>query len=184
MRSFRIAVRTDDQFRNGARSTRMKLSTKLALLCAAFLGAMSAFAAGSDDVKIPEGYRKWFHVNSMYVDKASPLFDVLGGMHSVYINSTGEAALKKGGSYPDQTILLDDVSDVTVADGSYAEGPRKALGIMVKDKEKYASTGGWVFQAFAGGDAKKPLVTDPVKQCFECHQARKDHDYVYSTYIP
>jgi hypothetical protein len=27
-------------------------------------------------------------------------------------------------------------------------------------------------------------LTDPVKMCFECHQAKKDQDYVYSTYIP
>jgi hypothetical protein len=29
-----------------------------------------------------------------------------------------------------------------------------------------------------------PAVTDATKQCFECHQARKEQDYVYSTYIP
>jgi hypothetical protein len=27
-------------------------------------------------------------------------------------------------------------------------------------------------------------VTDATKQCFECHQPKKDQDYVYSTYIP
>jgi hypothetical protein len=31
--------------------------------------------------------------------------------------------------------------------------------MMLKDKKKYASTGGWAFQAWAGGDPKKPLVT-------------------------
>src|SRR5882757_5238235 len=63
--------------------------------------------------------------------------------------------------------------------------PEPALtAIMLKDKKKYTSTGGWGFQAWAGGDPTKPFVTDPTKQCFECHQARKDQDYVYSTYIP
>jgi hypothetical protein len=64
------------------------------------------------------------------------------------------------------------------------EGPRKATAIMLKDKKKYAATGGWGFQAWAGGDPTKPLVTDPAKQCFECHQPKKNQDYVYSTYIP
>jgi len=27
-------------------------------------------------------------------------------------------------------------------------------------------------------------VTDAAKQCFECHEPKKDQDYVYSTYIP
>ncbi|MBV8747504.1 MAG: cytochrome P460 family protein [Xanthobacteraceae bacterium] len=49
---------------------------------------------------------------------------------------------------------------------------------------KYASTGGWGFQVFLGGDPQKPVVTDAVTECFACHTPRKDHDYVYSTYIP
>jgi hypothetical protein len=36
----------------------------------------------------------------------------------------------------------------------------------------------------AAGDPSKPIVTDATKQCFECHQPKKDQDYVYSTYIP
>jgi Cytochrome P460 len=37
---------------------------------------------------------------------------------------------------------------------------------------------------WAEGDAKKPQVTDATKQCFACHEPKKDQDYVYSTYIP
>jgi hypothetical protein len=129
-------------------------------------------------------FRNWYHVNTMVIDKGSPLFEAMGGMHNVYINSTGETALKKGEPYPDKTVLLVDLHEFTISDGSYVEGPRKATAIMLKDKKKYASTGGWGFQAWAGGDPTKPLVTDPTKQCFECHQPKKDQDYVYSTYIP
>ena len=83
-----------------------------------------------------------------------------------------------------RTLLITDLHDSAISDGSYVEGPRKLIAIMLKDKKKYAATGGWGFQAWAGGDPKKPLVTDPTKQCFECHQPKKDQDYVYSTYIP
>lgn len=55
---------------------------------------------------------------------------------------------------------------------------------MVKDVKKYATTGGWGFQLWAEGDPKKPVVTDAAKQCFACHEPKKDQDYVYSTYIP
>jgi hypothetical protein len=185
MSSFRIAVSTDDQIRNGARLAWMKASARLGLLSAAVVGAISPFAAESaDDVKLPASYRNWYHVNTMIIDKASPLFEAMGGMHNVYINSVGEEALKKGAPYPDKTEFLVDLHEFTISDGSYVEGPRKASAIMLKDKKKYASTGGWAFQAWAGGDPKKPLVTDPIKQCFECHQPKKDQDYVYSTYIP
>jgi hypothetical protein len=146
------------------------------------IGAVSAGAA--DDLKPPAGYRQWFHVNTMVVDKASPLFESLGGMHNVHVNSIGEPALKQGGPYPDGTMFLTDLHDFTVADGSYVEGALKGLALMEKDSKKYAATGGWGFQFWVGGDAAKPAVTDPTKQCFECHQPQKTQDYVYSTYIP
>jgi len=181
----RIAFIVDHQNRKDARSARVRPSNKLCALSAALVVVISAVAAESaDDIQLPVGYRNWFHVNTLIVDKASPLFEALGGMHNVYVNSVGEAALKDGRSYPDKTEFVTDLHDFTVSDGSYVEGPRKALATMVKDKQKYASTGGWAFQAWAGGDAKKPLVTDATKQCFECHQPKKDQDYVYSTYIP
>jgi hypothetical protein len=156
------------------------------LLCATvgMLGIVSVSAESADDLKPPVGYRQWFHVNTMIVDKASPLFEALGGMHNVHVNSVGEPALRKGGPYPNRTVFLTDLHDFSVADGSYVEGALKGLAVMVKDSKKYASTGGWGFQFWMGGDPKKPAVTDPTKQCFECHQPKKDQDYVYSTYIP
>jgi Cytochrome P460 len=150
----------------------------------ASLAIMSVAAEPADDIKPPSGYRNWFHVNTMIVDKASPLFESLGGMHNVYVNSTGEAALKKGGRYPDKSMFVSDLHEFTVSDGSYVEGARKGIAVMVKDSKKYASTGGWGFQFWEGGDPKRPIVTDAAKQCFECHQPKKDQDYVYSTYIP
>jgi hypothetical protein len=54
---------------------------------------------------------------------------------------------------------------------------------MVKDSKKYTSTGGWGFQAWAGGDVKKPIATDTVKQCFSCHVPQKAQDFTYSTYL-
>ena len=191
----RIFGITDGRIREDAAPARLKVSlepferaarsVKLRLFCAALLTAMVPLAAESaDDIKLPVGYRSWFHVNTSIVDKASPLFETLGGMHNIYVNSTGQAALKKGAPYPDKTVFISDVHEFTVSDGTYVEGPRKALAIMVKDHKKYASTGGWGFQLWAGGDAKKAVVTDPAKQCFECHQPKKDQDYVYSTYIP
>jgi hypothetical protein len=155
------------------------LSVPLGVFAVASIPAQSA-----DDIKPPAGYRQWFHVNTMVVDKASPLFDGLGGMHNVYINATGLPALKKGGPYPDKSMFVTDLHDFTISDGSYVEGARKGIAVMVKDAKKYASTGGWGFQFFAGGDPKMPMVKDPAKDCYACHEPKKDQGYVYSTYIP
>ena len=105
-------------------------------------------------------------------------------MHNVHVNSVGESALRTSGQYPNGTVFLTDLHECSVIDGSYVEGVLKGLAVMAKDSKKYASTGGWGCQFWTQGDPKKPIVTDAVKQCFECHQPKKDQDYVYSTYIP
>jgi hypothetical protein len=64
------------------------------------LAATSFSAEPADDIKPPSSYRQWFHVNTMIIDKASPLFGELGGMHNVYINSVGLPALKKADPIP------------------------------------------------------------------------------------
>ncbi|MGH9759460.1 MAG: cytochrome P460 family protein [Blastocatellia bacterium] len=144
----------------------------------------SAFAAGQSGITLPADYRQWFHVNSMTVDKTSPLSPQLGGLHNVYINSKGLPALKSGGSYPDGSVFLDDIHEFSVSDGSYIEGNRKAIAIMVRDAKKYASTAGWGWQVWIGGDPKKPVVTDANTMCVQCHSQHKDNSYVFSTYIP
>jgi len=155
-------------------------SATLAVLVMTSMAAQTA----DDGVKKPEGYRSWFHVNTMVVGKDSPIFKDLGGMHNVHVNKMGEAALKKGGPYPNSTMFVTDLHDFSIVDGSTVMGDLKGVAVMAKDAKKYAATGGWGFQFFAGGDANKKLVTDPTKQCFECHQPKKAQDYVYSTYIP
>ena len=69
-------------------------------MAAAVLALTSVAAQPADDIKAPTGYRNWFHVNTMIVDKASPLFDTLGGMHNVHVNSVGEAALRRAALIP------------------------------------------------------------------------------------
>jgi hypothetical protein len=159
---------------------------KIQLSCATLVVlAMTSIAAQpADEITQPTGYRNWFHVNTMIIDKASPLFESLGGMHNVHVNSAAEAALQNRGPYPDGTIFVTDLHDFTVSDGSYVMGALKGIAVMVKDAKKYAATGGWGFQLFAGGDPKKPIVTDAANQCFACHVPQKKQDYVYSTYIP
>jgi hypothetical protein len=152
------------------------------------LCAVSAIPT-DNDVPFPNGFRDWFAVNSMIVTKDSPMFGQIGGLHIVYVNAKGLPTLKKGGPfpYPDGTVFADDVHEFSVKDGSYVEGAKKAVTVMVKDATKYATTGGWGFQVWAGGDPSKPLVPDSthaVQACFTCHTPQKAQDFTFSTYIP
>ena len=168
------------------------LTKLIAILCFAgilmSLGALSTISAG-DDVPFPTGFRDWFVVNSMIVTKDSPISAQIGGMHIIYVNGKGLSTLKAGGAfpYPDGTVFADDVHDFSVKDGSYVEGSKKAVTAMIKDAKKYATTGGWGFQVWAGGDPSKPLVPDSahaVQACFICHTPQKAQDFTFSTYIP
>jgi hypothetical protein len=68
------------------------------------------------------------------------------------------------------------------ADDTVTEGERKVAGVMHKDAMKYADTGGWGFEGFAGGDATQPVVGDhAASACFACHQPLAARDYVFST---
>jgi hypothetical protein len=155
------------------------------VVASAAFGTVFAAAAADDELKIPADFQHWYLVNSMIVTKDSPQFGTIGGLHHIFINSVGFPRLTKGGSapYPDGTLFADDVRDFSLADGAFSQGSRKAITVMLKDSKKYATTGGWGFQVWAGGDPTKPLVTDPVKACFTCHIPQKANDYTFSTYL-
>ena len=132
MSSVRMCVSTDDRIRNGARWAQIERSAGLGLLYVAVVGSISPFAAESaDDLKLPASFRNWYHVNTMVIDKGSPLFEAMGGMHNVYVNSTGETALEKGEPYPEKTVFLVDLREFIISDGSYVEGPRRDGGLAV-----------------------------------------------------
>jgi cytochrome P460 len=158
------------------------------MLIVAFAAVGTLLAAQTGDaLKIPEGFKQWYLVHSTLITKENNKFGLFPGVHLIYVNATGLDRLKRGGStpYPDGTMFTDDVREFSaVDDGSYLEGTaRKAITLMVKDSKKYASTGGWGFQAWAGGDSTKPIAADPVKQCFSCHTPQKAQDYTFSKYL-
>jgi hypothetical protein len=143
----------------------------------------SVFA--DDGLKIPTDFRHWYLANSMLVTKDPGKTGLKTGVHLIYVNSTGFDRLKTGGSkpYPDGTIFVDDVREYSEDGGAYQQGGHKFVTVMVRDSKKFASTGGWGFQAWLGGDQAKPIVTDAAKQCFGCHVPKKSNDYVFSTFL-
>src|SRR5580704_13877837 len=169
------------------------MSRKFAVILGS-AGVLILFSALSpvsadDGVPFPNGFRDWYFVNSLTAPAESALFGHVAGVHHIYVNAKGLPTLKAGGAfpYPDGTVFADDVHDFSVKDGASLEGTKKFVTVMVKDAKKYAATGGWGFQVWAGGDPSKPQVPDvahSVQACFVCHTPEKAQDYVFSTYIP
>jgi hypothetical protein len=154
----------------------------LASLAAAGLLAATLAFADAGSVDYPTGYREWTHVKSMVIEEGHPLFASFGGIHHLYAN---EKALEgyRTGKFPDGAVIAFDLLEAARAEGAVTEGARKVLGVMQKDAAKFASTGGWGFEGFAGGDATKRAVgANAADACYGCHASQAGRDYVFSAW--
>jgi hypothetical protein len=155
-------------------------------LVAVLVASGTLFAGTKDGLQIPTDFQSgWYLANSMLVTKEPNKTGLKTGVHLIYVNPVGLDRLKRGGStpFPDGTTFVDDVRLFSEDDGAYQQGGHKFITVMVKDSKKYASTGGWGFQAWLGGDSTRPIVHDSPKQCFTCHLPNKANDFVFSTYL-
>lgn len=161
------------------KETSRLLSTALA--AAALLGAVALAAATTKPkaVPYPEGYRSWTHVKSMVIRPGHPLADPFLGIHHVYANEAAVEGLRTG-HYPDGAVLVFDLLEAKDGEKTIEEGKRKLLGVMTRDAEAFAATGGWGFDAFADSSRSERLVHDGGASCFACHKGAKAHGYVFS----
>lgn len=150
-------------------------------LMSLMLGALAIpIWAAEEPVPYPSSYRDWQHVKSMVIDEGHALFGAFGGIHHVYANPEAIEGYKEG-TFPDGSVIVFDLLEVSRQDSAVTEGPRKVLGVMHKDARKYAMTGGWGFEGFGGGDQSKRVVgASAASACFACHAPQKENDYVFS----
>lgn len=155
---------------------------KLLVFAATVAVALPLCAADAPPVPYPQGYRQWTHVKSMIISQGHPLYEAFGGMHHLYANAKALQGYKSG-KFADGSVIVFDLLDVKVADHTVQEGERKVLGVMHKDARKYKDTGGWGFEGFKGDSKTERAVgNNAAAACFQCHTARKDHDFVFSSF--
>lgn len=146
--------------------------------------AIGVAIAASNDVPYPEGYRNWQHVKSMVIQAGHPLNAAFGGIHHLYANSKAMQGYRSG-NFANGAVIAFDLLEATQADNAIVEGKRKVLGVMYKDSKKYAATGGWGFEGFAGDSKTERAVgANAATTCFACHAAQKQSGYVFSAYRP
>ena len=145
---------------------------------------LAVAADTSAPVAYPTGYRDWRHVKSMVIEPGHALAESFGGIHHLYANDEALEGYTTG-KFPDGSIIVFDLLEAVSADKTVTEGSRKLVGLMVKDGVRYAATGGWGFEGFAGDSQTERLVGDKAATaCFGCHQAQKPKDYVFSATRP
>jgi hypothetical protein len=137
-------------------------------------------------IELPAGYREWSLISVAHEEgKLNDLRAILG--NDVAIQAARQGKLP----YPDGTIIArlawsyDPLEESEKAFGhpqSFVAGPpRNGVQFMVKDSQKYASTGGWGFAQFDDG---KPASEAVHNTCFACHDIVRARDLVFNRYAP
>lgn len=153
---------------------------KATILAALTMAATTTVMASEPAVPYPDGYRDWHHVKSMVIGQGHPLYGAFGGIHHIYANDKALEGYRSD-RFPDGSVIIFDLLEAQAADNTVTEGRRKVLGVMQKDAGAYASTGGWGFEGFGGGDRNKRVVgADAATACFACHQPQAHNDFTFS----
>lgn len=146
----------------------------------AALGGMVA-RASVGPVPYPDGYRGWTHVKSTVIGPTHKNFATMGGFQHIYANAAAMGGYRTR-SFPDGAVIVFEWLEMQETQGSFEEGPRRQVDVMVRDSKQYAASGGWGFQRFVK-DSKTELAASPTPaQCFACHDQMKKDGLVLSTY--
>jgi len=111
-----------------------------------------------------------------------------GTMRIIAGNDIAIKAIKTKNTHPwpDGTTLV-KIIWVQLADsaGHIRTGEFRQTDFMVKDKEKYAATGGWGFARWAKGLQLVPYGKDAqfATECINCHNTMRNFDFVFTTPI-
>ena len=137
---------------------------------------------------IPPGYRDWRVVTVAH--EAGDLNDiraVVGNDIAINAYRAGNLPFPEGaivGRIAWSHVSSEENNKTFGREQSFVAGPPTEfyLQFMVKDPKKYAATGGWGYSSFDKDG--KPTDEAAMKQCFPCHQAIKNRDFVFSRYTP
>jgi len=156
--------------------TTLALSSLVLAACSSTL-----LYATEHKVAYPKDYRLWTHLKSMVINDAHSLGDSFEGMHHVYANEKATEGLEKN-SYEKGASFVLDLLEANRTKETTTEGDRKFIGVMTYDPKKFAKTGNWGFEAFAGDSQTQTVVKDAGVSCFQCHVGAEKQSYVFSTF--
>ncbi len=144
------------------------------------LSGFSNHQAATDGISYPEGFRKWTHIKSNFLDSTHPNVKYRGFNH-VYANDKGMQGYETG-IFPDGAIIVFDVIEAVHKNNHSEEAKRNHIDVMVKDSTKFFSTGGWNFGQFEADKTPRVLTKEMKTKCADCHASQKD--YVFSEFRP
>jgi cytochrome c553 len=144
-----------------------------------------SFPAGAAEpttpLAYPNGYREWTHVKTVHLKPGHPLYHTFPGIHHVYANKKALEGYKRGKFSNGSTFVL-DLLDVRDEGFVVSEGGRKLVAVMHKNSARFPETGGWGYEAFIADSRKDRIARAGIADCFRCHEAQKNKDFVFSAF--
>src|SRR5215475_10603581 len=114
-------------------------------------GSFSLLAQLDDASQFPKEFRKWAHVKSVLVGAQSTAFATEGGIHHIYANQKALEGYDTG-TFPDGSVIVYDLLETKEVAGNTIEGQTRRVDVMVKQSDRYSSTGGCEFMSFSKND--------------------------------
>jgi hypothetical protein len=152
----------------------------------ALLGLSLSLAAwmpkSTPSVPYPDGYRGWTHVKSGLIGPTAKTFETIGGFQHIYANAEAMVGYRTR-VFPEGSVVVFDWLELHDDNGTFTEGPRRQVDVMMKDSARFAGSGGWGFQRFVK-DTKTEAAAPTPAQCFACHQSLAKDGLVLSAYRP
>jgi hypothetical protein len=130
-------------------------------------------------VTFPADYKNWRVLSTSHRTDKNSLRVILGNDIAMQAARSGPQA-----AWPDGTILAKVAWKEAVHEkwpAAIVPGELTHVEFMVKDSRKFTATGGWGYGRWLGRELS-PYGADAgfAKECFDCHTAVKDTDYVFT----
>ena len=155
-----------------------KLCSALGLCLAAGL-ALAESPPAPNGIQLPPYFKEWRLIGVSHRTDKNSLRAILGNPKAIEAARAGQT-----NPWPDGAILAKIVwQDATLPEWESATvpGALQHVEFMVKDRLRYAETGGWGFARWLGEELK-PYGSDAnfANECFACHGAAASRDHVFT----
>lgn len=142
----------------------------------------------------PVDYREWVYLTSglgMSYGPATPQAATAGAprppvFDNVFVNRAAYRAFLQSGRWPDGATFILELrrgqSHVSIDNAGQTQGALVAIEASVKDSTRFASTGGWAYFGFGGGNALA-AATKPEPATASCYACHRDNTAVDNTFV-
>jgi len=165
---------------------RIKASTQiLSLAIISCISSHAAFATpkvkpSPNGIQLPENYKDWKIISQSHRIDNKTVRIILGNEIAIKASRSGNSNPWPKGSILGKLVWKQKAKEswpTAIVPGKFIHAE-----FMIKDSEKYKSTGGWGYARWKGLD-QMPYGSDKnfAQECVACHTPVKDNDYVFTS---